>query len=154
MILYPPNKVTTWNNSIFLAGTIDMGLSEDWQAQAGTKLSQAGFTVLNPRRKDWDSSWTQQAINPQFREQVEWELEGLEKSTYRLFYFAPHSKSPITLLELGLHINSPQTYICCPSTFWRKGNVDIVAQRAGKYVWEDLDEVVDSILCHNAAISG
>jgi hypothetical protein len=35
--------------------------------------------VLNPRREDWDSSWIQSIDNPQFREQVEWEIYALTK---------------------------------------------------------------------------
>lgn len=42
--------------SIFLAGTIDMGNSEDWQAELSKKLLKEinNIIIFNPRRDDWD----------------------------------------------------------------------------------------------------
>ena len=45
-------------------------------------------------------------------------------------YFSPGTKSPISLLELGLIVNSDTLVIVyCPDGFWRKGNVDIVCDK-------------------------
>ena len=44
-------------------------------------------------------------------------------------YFAPRTKAPITLLELGLAARSGKAVVCCPAGFWRKGNVDVVCRR-------------------------
>jgi len=51
-------------------------------------------------------------------------------------YFDSNTKSPITLLELGLftkvdkHLGTTQkVVVCCPEGFYRKGNVDIVCER-------------------------
>src|SRR5687768_13327093 len=38
---------------------------------------------------------------PKFREQVEWELAGLERADLIAMWFAPDTKSPITLLDRG-----------------------------------------------------
>ena len=46
-------------------------------------------------------------------------------------YFDPETKSPITLLELGLYARSGKLVVCCPHGFWRRGNVDIVCDRYG-----------------------
>lgn len=51
---------------VFLAGSIEMGEAEDWQAQVVKELSD--YTILNPRRGDWDSSWEQSINNPHFKE--------------------------------------------------------------------------------------
>ena len=59
--------------------------------------------VLNPRRVDWDSSWTQSIREPKFRGQVEWELDALERAQVIAMWFVPETRAPITLLELGLH---------------------------------------------------
>lgn len=115
--------------SVFLAGTIDMGQSHDWQTELTQKLQDLDILILNPRRTDWDASWRQEASNPQFREQVEWEMASMDSVDLIVFYFAPGSKSPITLLELGLHAHTGKCVVCCPEGFWRKGNVDIVCQR-------------------------
>ena len=69
-------------------------------------------TILNPRRDDWDNSWTQSINNPQFREQVEWELEAMEKADIIAMYFDKSTKSPITLLELGLFAHTGKMIVC------------------------------------------
>jgi hypothetical protein len=130
-IIIAPNK---WQREagqkiVFLAGSIAMGLAEEWQAEIGNKLADIGIMVLNPRRTSWDASWVQQIENDLFREQVEWELQGLEESDWIIFYFAPDTQAPITLLELGLWARSGKCVVCCPDGFWRKGNVDIVCAR-------------------------
>ena len=110
---------------IFLSGSIEMGTAEDWQRKIVNALPDV--TILNPRRDDWDSSWTQSIDNPQFREQVEWELRAQEDADLILMHFDPTTKSPITLLELGLF--KDKVIVHCPEGFWRKGNVDIVCAR-------------------------
>jgi hypothetical protein len=119
--------------SIFLAGSIEMGKAVDWQAQVAAAFSHAEVLILNPRRDNWDAGWEQKIGNAPFREQVEWELDALDAADLILFYFAPETKAPVTLLELGLHAAAApeKLLVCCPEGFWRKGNVDIVCTRHG-----------------------
>lgn len=129
---------------VFLAGSIEMGEAEDWQTRVSRELQQRGYVVLNPRRDDWDSSWTQSIHNPEFSGQVNWELDGLTHAAMILFYFSPGTKSPVTMLEFGIAIaSSDADIVCvCPPGFWRKGNIDIVAARRGVKVYESLDEAL------------
>lgn len=117
--------------SVFLAGSIEQGVAEDWQQIALTRLKNANLAsyVFNPRRKEWDSSWKQSIDNPKFKEQVEWELLALDIAEVIYMYFAPGTKSPISLLELGLYAHTGKLRVCCPEGFWRKGNVDIICAR-------------------------
>jgi hypothetical protein len=115
--------------SIFLAGSIEMGIAEDWQSKIEKELDGLDVTIYNPRRNSWDSSWVQSIHNEQFREQVEWELDHLDKSDVIVMYFDENTKSPISLLELGLYASSGKMIVYCPEGFWRKGNVDIVSKR-------------------------
>lgn len=137
---------------LFLAGSIDMGNSIDWQAHAVDLLSDTDLVILNPRRDDWDSSWEQKFENDQFREQVEWEQDGIEQSDIVLFFFAPDSQSPITLLELGQVIGRNSVnqivIVVCPEYFWRKGNIDIVCHHAGLLVYEELPEAIGHLKRH------
>ena len=112
--------------SVFLAGSIEMGKAENWQEEATNTFNLSGWDVLNPRRDDWDSSWAQDFENPQFYQQVNWELNALEHADLIVMYFDPNTKSPISLLELGLFARSNKLKVICPEGFWRKGNVDIV----------------------------
>lgn len=75
-----------------------------------------------------NSSWEESIHNKQFAEQVNWELDSQEIADLIVMYFSPETKSPITLLELGLFKNKPMV-VCCPDGFWRKGNVEIVCDR-------------------------
>ena len=137
-----PNNVVHKVESIFLAGTIDMGNSEDWQTKMTSTIAESvvdrDLTIYNPRRDDWDSSWKQTIEDPQFNHQVSWELTCLEKSDLVVMYFAKDSKSPISLLELGLFRDKIICY--CPDGFYRKGNVDVVGERYGVPIHKDFDE--------------
>lgn len=138
-------KLEPLKHMIFLAGSIEMGKAEPWQDKL-VKLFQDDKNVLflNPRRDDWDESWKQEIENKQFREQVEWELQAMEDADIIVMYFDPNTKSPITLLELGLHAKGTKPLIvCCPTGFWRKGNVDIVCKfYKNATVVENFDELV------------
>jgi hypothetical protein len=131
--------------SVFLAGSIEMGQAEDWQARVEHALQDLDIVLLNPRRDEWDASWVQSIANPQFREQVEWELSGLEQAAIVAMYFAPATKAPITLLELGLTAPSGRLVVCCPDGYWRKGNVEIVCHRHGVPLVTSLEELLVEI---------
>jgi hypothetical protein len=130
---------------IFLAGTIEMGNSEDWQSQVEEALINTRYTLLNPRRDEWDSSWEQKIENPQFYQQVNWELDALDKSDIIIMNLLPDSKSPISLLELGLYANSGKLLVCCPDGFWRKGNVEVVCERYDIPLYDNLEELLNTI---------
>jgi hypothetical protein len=138
-----PNVKT--NTKIFLGGSIEMGKAIDWQRELIERLKDEMITFLNPRRSDWDSSWTQEITNPQFKEQVEWELNGLDMADIIVMVFDPNTKSPISLLELGLHASSEKMVVICPEGFWRKGNVDIVCEKHNIKQVLNIDELVEYI---------
>lgn len=117
--------------SVFLAGSIEMGAAVDWQTSIGEKFDKGEYTVFNPRRDEWNSSWVQERKNPQFFEQVTWELAALEMASCIFLYFDPNTKSPISLLELGIFAHSKKLLVGCPDGFYRKGNVEIVCERYG-----------------------
>jgi hypothetical protein len=98
--------------------------------------------VFHPRREDWDSSWTQDFENPQFFQQVTWELNALENSDLIIMYFSPGTKSPISVLELGIFAKSGKIRVVCPDPFWRKGNVDIVCQYYNIPLYENFETLL------------
>lgn len=146
-VLKPPAPLRDVDlaRSVFLAGSIEMGAAVDWQSAVTKALDSTDIVILNPRRDDWDSSWKQSIENPQFREQVEWELTAQQQAAMIAMYFAPATKSPITLLELGLFADSRKLVVCCPDGFWRKGNVDVVCVRYQIPVVGGLEELVAEI---------
>jgi hypothetical protein len=129
--IHAPSLVEhTVSPTVFLAGSIEGDTAERWQDKVIRNFVTVPGTLLNPRRPAWDNSWETSITNPVFREQVEWELSGIEVSDVVVFYFDPKTRSPITLLELGLAIGlQKKIVLACPNGFWRKGNVDIIAAR-------------------------
>lgn len=133
---------------IFLGGSIDMGNAEDWQATVEQQLFDVPVILLNPRRDDWNPDWEPVSTNPNFKTQVIWELSALEQADVIIMYFAPHSKSPISLLELGLYAKTNKLMVICPEGYWRKGNVDILCEVYGIKMFDTIDAVIEEIKRH------
>ena len=144
-ILKPPAPLSihSGERSLFLAGSIEMGQAEPWQTEVERALAGEEVVILNPRRDEWNPSWEQSIRNPPFREQVEWELSGQELATVIAMYFAPATRAPISLLELGLFARSGKLVVCCPVGFWRRGNVEVVCARYAIPVVETLTDLID-----------
>lgn len=140
-----PLELESGEPTLFLAGSIEMGVAIDWQAKVVDALRDVDVIVLNPRRATWDAGWPQTIDFAPFREQVEWELEAQERADLLVFYFAPDTKAPITLLELGLAARR-RAIVCCPDGYWRKGNVDVVCQRYGLVQVPSLESLIEKAL--------
>lgn len=146
--IQPPNFFdTSFKNKLFLAGSIEMGTAEQWQRWVIDNLHDVDGVIFNPRRVDWNASWKQDISDPNFNLQVTWELQAMEAADLVLFYFDPATKSPITLMELGLVAsNAPEcAIVVCPDGFYRKGNVDIVCRRYGISQMSDLPTAMEAI---------
>ena len=64
-------------------------------------------------------------------------------------YFDPNTASPISLLETGLHARSKKLIVYCPEPFYRKGNIDITAEKYGFMLvdsFEDIFRVLKQII--------
>ena len=145
-VITAPEDVTNIKDySVFLAGSIEGDTAQKWQDKVIQALEGNQITLLNPRRLNWDTSWKQEITNPQFNEQVTWELGALEQCDLIVMYFDKGTKSPISLLELGLFAKSGKLIVCCPEGFWRKGNVDIVCKRYGVQQVDRLEELIEVI---------
>lgn len=143
MIHTPPYNIAKRDSSkphVFLAGSIEMGKAEDWQAIMGKFFVDHEWNVFNPRRADWDASWVQEYSNPTFVQQVNWELDSLDVSDLILMYFIPDTLSPISQMEFGLYAKSKKMYVVCPDGFWRKGNVEVVCSRENIPLFDNLDD--------------
>jgi hypothetical protein len=147
-IIKAPNSLIfneNYTKKLFLAGSIEMGNAIDWQGEICEALKNTKFIILNPRRDDWDKTWEQKIDNPKFREQVQWELNAMDEANIIAMYFDVNTKSPISLLELGLFARSGKLIVYCPFGFWRKGNVDIVCRRYSIKQCISLDDFILTI---------
>ncbi len=143
--------------SVFLAGTIDLGNSVDWQSEVIGRLRTAdvGCNVYNPRRVVFDS------FAAEVEYQIEWELRRLDRADVKFFYIAGNSKSPITLMELGMALKDkshPATMcshviVVCPPEFYRYQNVEITCRYHGVTIHHDMDDgVAELIDCLNGVV--
>ena len=131
--------------TIFLAGSIDMGQARNWQQEVEDALADLDVIILNPRRDGWDSSWTQSADDPQFREQVTWEYDALGDSDLIVFVVTKDSKSPITMYEFGRFANKRNSMVCVEEGFYRQGNLDLYSEFDNIPIYHNLDEMIQDL---------
>ncbi len=117
----------------------------NWQRDCESALSEH-YIIFNPRRDEWNNSWEQSIHNAPFKEQVLWELNALEKADIIILFFADNTKSPISLLELGLFAHSKKIKLVVEENFWRKGNIDIVCKKYGIEQFESLENLFHNLL--------
>lgn len=126
---------------IFLAGTIDMGNSVDWQNYLCKFLDDHNkrCVIFNPRRNVWPDN-----KSDEFEYQVNWELNHLEDSDIILMNILGTSKSPITLLEMGLFMKSGKLVVICENDFYRYGNVEITCHKYNVPLYNNLEEYLNN----------
>ena len=107
---------------VFLAGTIEMGNSPDWQAKAIRRLQDLDVSIYNPRR----------VVAPEeglVTEQIKWELRSIAKCEFVFFHFCADTISPISLYELGLLQGNPlstkKVVISCDPKYLRTTNIKV-----------------------------
>lgn len=156
MIVYNPQLKQEFKDKyvhealIFLAGSIEMGVAKNWQSYVIDKLSENTFIndsvqVFNPRRDDWDSTWKQEQTNEEFNYQVNWEINHLRKADLILFNFEENTKAPITLWELGRFGRSNNSIVCCPTGFYRYGNIETICTIENIPLFHSLDDAIGAL---------
>lgn len=143
-LILPPQALPTNQTlpQLFLAGSIDMGKAENWQAQVIQYFESEALILLNPRREDWNPDWKQSIENPEFKAQVEWELAAMAQADQILMYFASASLAPITLLELGLMASSGKLTVVCAPEFWRRGNIEVICEHYNLPLYTELESTL------------
>lgn len=142
---YIEPKKTHTTTSIFLAGTIDNGESSNWQLEFIQRFTFTGFNHIdfyNPRRTEWINNMKPTFDNSTFFQQVNWELDAMNKADIIIMNFLPNSKSPVSMLELGLYAKSGKLIVCCPDEFWRQGNVQIVCNNYNIPFYKTITEML------------
>lgn len=127
---------------IFLAGTIDMGNSRDWQMELLDRFSKMDgrYILYNPRQENWDAS------RPgEMDYQVRWELDHLEDADIIIMYILGTSRSPVSLLEMGLHARTGKMHVICEKDFYRYDNVRITCGYYDIPLYDDLDTFLETI---------
>lgn len=118
-VIYPRTK------TVFLAGTIDNGDSSNWQEDLIKNCQDLNITFFNPRRKEWAPNPTREEMEYQ----IKWEQQHLDMADLIIMCLLDNSKSPISLLELGLYAQSKKIIVFCNSAFYRWDNVRLTCEK-------------------------
>lgn len=133
-----------------------MGNAKEWQKTVIENYEHFDpISFFNPRRNDWDSSWTQELSNVQFTEQVNWELDMIEHADVVFIYFPASSQAPISLLEFGwvMARNPGKVIAVVEPGYWRRGNLEVMCNRERIALHDDLCEgllALDDVLKSHA----
>lgn len=120
--------------SVFLAGTIDAGASVDWQTEFANQYSSCPILFYNPRNEKFSEE-------DDISKQINWELDHLDFCDVIVMNILGDSKSPITLLELGIYSKSNKLLVCCPPEFYRFDNVKIVCERLNIPRYDNIEDL-------------
>ena len=133
--------------SVFLAGSIENGKAEDWQAEFVEQFKDQEGTIINPRRADWDPAMSAYR-HPELIRQIQWEMRSLAHVDVIFMYFAPGTVSPISLLEQGWfgYTRGPARMVTvCPPEFFRATNVEVFCKEVGIPVYPTFEAGVEEL---------
>ena len=118
-VIYPRTR------TVFLAGTIDDGNSTNWQEELINMCQCKDIVFFNPRRKEWLGDLSKEELEYQ----IKWEQEHLDSADIIIMCLLDNSKSPISLLELGLYAQSGKLMVFCNKAFYKYDNVRLTCQK-------------------------
>jgi hypothetical protein len=128
--------------SLFLGGGITG--CPDWQSEMTLKLGNSDLTLLNPRRKQWDTN--NESLGA---EQIAWEHRHLLRACAILFWFPYETLCPITLYELGSwNVRPKKLFIGCHPDYKRRRDVEIQTrlERPKQVIARSLNELAAQTL--------
>ena len=150
MIIITPEEVVNKEankigvKSVFLAGTIDNGNSLNWQDKTIIELINLGvkdLEVYNPRREHWNPNPSKEDMEYQ----IKWEQDHLDKADVIAMVLLDDSKSPISLLEMGLYAKTGKLIVFCTPNFYRWDNVRLTCE---KYHIELVQDIHPTIIAN------
>ena len=140
MIFTSENKLPIKENEknyIFLAGSMDFNISENWRKQVIDILSNTNC-LFDPTNKNHDK------LNErQMKEHIEWELDALLMSDKILLNFLPNALSPISLVELGLYVSTKKMIVVCPKEFYKSKYVYTLCEKYNTPIFNKIEEAIN-----------
>ena len=128
------------NKSVFFFVFFDDGNSLNWQDKTIIELINLGFDcdIYNPRREHWNPNTSKEEIEYQ----IKWEQDHLDKADMIAMVLLDDSKSPISLLELGLYAKSKKIVVFCTTNFYRWDNVRLTCDKYHIELIQDLNPLI------------
>ena len=100
---------------------------------------QPRWLFFNPRRREFHASPAEMEY------QVAWELAHLEAADLIVMNLLGDSRSPISLLEMGLYARSGKLFVACSPDYYRYDNVRITCRRYGVPLYDSLTALLDDL---------
>lgn len=155
MIIITPETIenkgsnTFDSKSVFLAGTIDNGDSLNWQDKVIIELINLGvknLEIFNPRREHWNTNPSKEEME----KQIKWEQNHLDSADVIAMVLLDESKSPVSLLELGLYAKTGKVIVFCTPEFYRYDNVRLTCEKYKIPLYTDLHPTIiaNKIIAH------
>ncbi|WP_152594432.1 nucleoside 2-deoxyribosyltransferase domain-containing protein [Cellulophaga sp. E6(2014)] len=124
---------------IFLAGSMASKHTINWRNQVVNSLRNS-YQFLDPTKEHHDT------LNAtQMKKHVEWELDAMAMADIVLLNFLPKALSPISLVELGLYVNTKKLYVVCPKAFYKSSYVLTLCERYHTPTFKTLLEAIDTL---------
>lgn len=128
--------------TLFLAGGISS--CPDWQSELTAMLESSNWTILNPRRTDFDAGDSRLT-----QAQIEWEFRHLRLASAIAFWFPPQTLCPITLYELGAwSMTDKPLFVGVDPNYQRRSDVKIQTKlaRPDVVILESLTDLAGALL--------
>jgi len=139
MIITSEQKLPEKNSSekyVFLAGSIDNSYFGDWRKKIIKKI-ETKVNVFDPTNKKHNS-----LSNAEMKSHILWELDALAISDKILLNFLPDSKSPISLVELGLYVASNKLIVVCPIEFYKSSYVYTLCKKYDTPIYDTINNAL------------
>ncbi len=135
--MYTSNDILPINKknqrSIFLAGSMDHKQEGSWREEI---IAEFGTNdIFDPTNTHHDELNTEQ-----MKHHIVWELGALQQSDLILLNFLKESKSPISLVELGMYVTSNKLIFICPKEFYKSDYVHTLCNKYNTPIFNTLNE--------------
>ena len=139
MIITSEQKLPEKNSHekyVFLAGSIDNRYFGNWRKETVKKL-ETKANVFDPTNMKHD-----RLNDAEMKSHIIWELDALAIADKILLNFLPDSKSPISLVELGLYVASNKLIVVCPKEFYKSRYVFALCEKYNTPIFENLNKAL------------
>ena len=136
-MIYTSNDILPINKrnqrSIFLAGSMDHKQEGSWRDEISAEFGT--YPIFDPTNTKHDQ------LNPEeMKRHIDWELDALQLSDMILLNFLPNALSPISLVELGLYVNSKKLIVICPKEFYKSSYVHTLCEKYNTPIFNNIKE--------------
>lgn len=123
-------------NYVFLAGSIDNRYFGNWRKTIIEEIGDSNI-ILDPTNTNHDK-----LSDEEMKLHIQWELDALSKADIILLNFLSDSKSPISLVELGLYVASNKLIVICPKEFYKSKYVYTLCEKYNTPIFDTINKAL------------